>query len=40
MSYAAFALALPLIVAASLIVYVVLAGRPSGDFHGEHGEGL
>lgn len=40
MSYAAIALALPLIVAAGLIVYVALSGRPSGDFHGEYGEGL
>lgn len=38
MSYAAFALALPLIVAAVLIVYVALAGQPSGDFNGEYGE--
>lgn len=44
MSYAAFAfafaLALPLIIAAGLIVYVALFGRPTGDFHGEFGEGL
>lgn len=40
MTYAAFALSLPLIMAACLMVYVALSGRPSDDFHGEYGEGL
>lgn len=40
MSYAAFALALPLIIAATLILYVALCGRSSNDFHGEFGDGL
>ena len=40
MTYVAFALALPLIMATGLMVYVGLKGLPSDEFNGEYGDGL
>lgn len=40
MTVFSFALALPLIMAAGLTVYVALKGLPSDEFNGEYGDGL
>lgn len=40
MTVLSLALALPLIMAAGLMIYVALIGLPSDEFNGEYGDGL